>query len=154
MFKVHTINIAVFQNILACVSEITSWKRGKTCIICGISIFVLSLPCALGFNILSDITPFTSGSSILDLEDFLVSNIMLPLGALCYVLFCVTKYGWGFDNFLNEANTGKGLKLKSWTRYYLKFVLPVIIIFVFIVGILNFEFTDNFTIMGWLKSII
>ena len=146
--------IAVFQNILACVSEITSWKRGKTCIICGISIFVLSLPCALGFNILSDITPFTSGSSILDLEDFLVSNIMLPLGALCYVLFCVSKYGWGFDNFLNEANTGKGLKLKSWTRYYLKFVLPVIIIFVFIVGILNFEFADNFTIIGWLKTII
>lgn len=145
--------IAVFQNILACVIEITSWKRIKACIICGLVVFLLSIPCALGFNILSNITPFTSGSSILDLEDFLVTNIMLPIGALCFVLFCVSKKGWGFDNFLKEANEGKGIKLKRWMRPYLTYVLPAVIIFVFIVGILNFEFSDNFTIIGWLKSL-
>ena len=146
--------IAIFQNILACVIEITSWKRIKACIICALAVFILSVPCALGFNVLSDITPFTSDSSIMDLEDFIVSNIMLPIGALCYVLFCVSKRGWGFDNFINEANAGKGLKLKSWMKPYLTYVLPAVIIFVFIIGILNFEFSDGFTIMNWLKSIL
>lgn len=146
--------IAIFQNILACVIEITSWKRIKACIICALAVFILSVPCALGFNVLSDINPFTSSSTIMDLEDFIVSNIMLPLGALCYVLFCVSKRGWGFDNFMNEANTGKGLKLKNWMRPYLTYVLPAVIIFVFIIGILNFEFSDGFTLMNWLKSLM
>ena len=88
--------IAVFENILACVRELTGWGRKKACIICGVAILILSLPCALGFNLWSEFVPFASGSSVLDLEDFLVSNCFLPIGALCYVLFCVTKNGWGF----------------------------------------------------------
>ncbi len=145
--------IAVFENILACVKELTDWSRIKTSVICGISILLLSTPCALGFNLWSGFTPFTSKSSILDLEDFLVTNCLLPLGALCYVLFCVSKTGWGFDNFIAEANTGKGLKVKGWMRPYMTYVLPTAIVFIFIIGILNFEFTDNFTILNWIKSL-
>ncbi len=144
--------IAVMQNILACVREMTGWGSIKSCIICGGSMLVLSLPCALGFNLWSEFKPFDSGSSVLTLEDFIVTNCMLPIGALCYVLFCVSKKGWGFDNFLEEANSGKGLKLKKWMRPYLTYFLPTIIVIIFITGILNFQFDDNFTILGWLKS--
>ena len=145
--------VAVFENILACVREITGWKRVKACIICGVAILILSVPCALGFNLWSGFIPFASGSSVLDLEDFLVSYCALPLGALCYVLFCVTKKGWGFDNFLAEANAGKGLKLKKWMRGYMTFVLPIIIAVLFIIGIATFPFADNFTIWGWIKGL-
>lgn len=153
VFAAFSTIIAVFENILACVREITGWGRKKACLICGVAILILSAPCALGFNLWSGFVPFASGSSILDLEDFIVSNCCLPLGALCYVLFCVTKKGWGFENFLNEANAGKGLKLKSCMKPYLTFVLPVLIVVIFVVGILNFSFADNFTIWGWLKSL-
>lgn len=146
--------IAVFENILACVRELVGWSRIKACVICGLAVLLLSVPCALGFNLWSGFEPFASGSSVLDLEDFIVSNCMLPIGALCYVLFCVSKKGWGFDNFLAEANTGKGLKLKRWMRPYMTYVLPAIIVFVFIIGIVTFPFADNFTIWGWLKSLI
>ena len=144
--------IAVMQNILACVREITLWGRIKACVICGIGMLILALPCALGFNLLSDFKPFGSNSSVLDLEDFIVTNCLLPFGALCYVLFCVTKKGWGFDNFLNEANAGKGLKFKRWMRPYVTYVLPAIIFIIFVTGILNYEFKDNFTILGWIKE--
>ncbi|MBQ8741448.1 MAG: sodium-dependent transporter [Clostridia bacterium] len=146
--------IAVFENILACVREITNWSRIKACIICGIAILVLSLPCAIGYNILKDFHPFTSDSAILDLEDFIVSNCLLPLGSLIYILFCTSKKGWGFDNFLAEANTGKGPKLARWLRPYLTYVLPLIIIFVFVVGIITYEFADDFTILNWIKGLI
>lgn len=145
--------IAVFENILACVRELTGWGRVKTCVICGVAILILSVPCALGFNLLSSFVPFASGSSVLDLEDFLVSNCALPLGALCYVLFCVSKKGWGFDNFFAEANAGKGLKLKKWMRGYMTYVIPLVIIAIFIIGILNFQFADNFTIWSWIKGL-
>lgn len=145
--------IAVFENILAMVREVTGWSRIKGCIICGIAVLILSIPCALGFNLLSGFEPFASGSSVLDLEDFLVSNCCLPLGALCYVLFCVSKKGWGFDNFIKEANTGKGLKMPVWLRPYLTYVLPIIIAVVFVIGILTFPFADNFTILNWIKSL-
>ena len=98
-------------------------------------------------------TPFTSSSAVLDLEDFLVSNCILPLGALCYVLFCVSKKGWGFDNFLAEANTGRGLKVRRWMRPYMTYVLPVAIGVLFLIGILNFSFADGFTLWGWLKAL-
>ena len=152
-FAAMTTIIAVSENIVACVSEITGWKRLKTSIICGAGILVLSLPCALGFNLLSGISPFATGSSILDLEDFIVSNCLLPLGALCFVLFCTSKKGWGFNNYLEEVNTGKGLKMGKWIRPYATYVLPLIIIFVFIVGVLNFPFADNFTILDWIKEL-
>ncbi len=154
VFAAFSTIIAVFENILACVRELTGWGRIKACIVCGVAVLVLSVPCALGFNLWSGFEPFASGSSVLDLEDFFVSNICLPLGALCYVLFCVSKKGWGFENLLNEANAGKGMKLGRWIRPYMTYVLPAIILVVFVVGILNFSFADNFTLWGWLKGIL
>ncbi len=145
--------IAVFENILAMVREITGWGRVKGCVVCGIAVLILSVPCALGFNLLSGFVPFAAGSGVLDLEDFLVSNCCLPIGALLYVLFCVSKKGWGFDNFIKEANAGKGLKMPRWLKPYLTYILPLIIISIFIIGILNFQFADNFTILGWIKSL-
>lgn len=154
VFAAFSTIIAVFENILACVRELTGWGRVKACLICGCVILVLSVPCALGFNLWSDFVPFAAGSSVLDLEDFLVSNCFLPLGALCYVLFCVTKKGWGFENFLEEANTGKGLKLKKWIRPYVTYILPLIIVVIFVMGILTFKFADGFTLLDQLKSLI
>lgn len=153
VFAAMSTIIAVFENILACVREITGWNRIKACIICGVAILALSVPCALGFNLWSGFVPFNTGSSVLDLEDFLVSYCLLPLGALCYVLFCVSKKGWGFDNFIAEANAGEGLKLKRWMRPYMTFVLSAIIILVFAIGILTFPFADNFTILDWIKGL-
>ncbi len=145
--------IAVFQNILASVRELLGWSRIKACIICGVGVLILSVPCALGFNLWSSFEPFASGSSILDLEDFIVSNCFLPLGALCYVLFCVSKKGWGFDNFMAEANAGKGLKLKMWMKPYMTYVLPTVIVVIFFIGISTYPFADNFTIWNWMKSL-
>ena len=96
--------------------------------------FVLSLPCILGFSIWGDVQ--LAGKGIMDLEDFAVSNILLPLGALTYVLFCVTRYGWGWDKFVAEANEGKGLKVAKWMRPYCTFVIPVIVLVIFLIGIL------------------
>jgi len=145
--------IAVCENILACVKELTNWSRIKTSVICGVAILILSVPCALGFNLWSGFTPFTSNSSVMDLEVFLVSNILLPAGSICYIFFCISKKGWGFDNFFNEANTGQGLKLKKWMKPYLTYVLPTVIIFIFIYGLISFEFADGFTVLGWVKSL-
>ena len=117
-------------------------------------VLVLSIPCALGFNLWAGFVPFNTGSSFLDLEDFFVSYCALPLGSLCYVLFCTTKKGWGFENFLKEANEGKGLKFPKWLYPYLRYVLPVIIIALFVVGIATFPFADDFTIWSWIKSLI
>lgn len=144
---------AVFENILACVRELTNWGRVKACLICGVAILLLSVPCALGFNLWSGFVPFNSGSGVLDLEDFLVSYLALPLGSLCYLLFCVTKKGWGFDNFLAEANAGKGLKLGRWIRPYMTYVLPLVIAALFVIGIATFPFADDFTVWGWIKGL-
>lgn len=128
--------LAVFENIIAMLMDLTGWERKKTSLIVGIGIFVLSLPCIFGYNIWSSIQPLGSGSTIMDLEDFAVSNLLLPLGSLIYVLFCVTRYGWGWKNFVAEANEGKGLKVANWMRPYCVFVLPVLIIAIFLIGIL------------------
>ena len=95
----------------------------------------MSIPCILGFNVLSGFTPFGAGSNVLDLEDFLVSNILLPLGSLVYLLFCTSRYGWGWKNFKAEANTGKGFKMQEWMRVYLSYILPLMILFIFGYGI-------------------
>ena len=126
--------IAVFENIMSFWLELTKMKRGKIALINIILIFVLSLPCILGFNAWSDFQ--IAGKGIMDLEDFAVSNIMLPLGSLFYVLFCTSRYGWGWDNFFNEVNTGKGMKLAKWLRPYLSFILPVVLLIVFFVSVL------------------
>ena len=116
-------------------------SRKKACLINGILLFVLSLPCVFGFNLLSNIQPLGDGSSIMDLEDFIVSYNLLPLGCLVYLFFCTRKYGWGFKNFVNEANTGKGIKFPMWLRPYVTYILPIIVLAVFVLGYIA-TFTD------------
>ena len=132
--------LAVLENIIACIMELSGMGRKKTSLIVGVAIFLLSLPCVLGFNLLSSFVPFAPGSGVLDLEDFIVSNILLPLGSLTFVLFCVTRYGWGWNNFVEEANMGKGLKVAKWMRPIVTFVVPAIILIVFVMGLINFKF--------------
>lgn len=129
--------LAVFECIIANTMDLWGLSRKKACIINGILLFLLSVPCCLGFNILSGFQPLGAGSTILDLEDTAVSNFILPLGSLVFILFCVTKKGWGWDNFVNEANTGKGLKIKKFMRGYMTYVLPVLVMFVFIMGLVG-----------------
>ena len=126
--------IAVFENILACSMDLWKWSRNKAVAVNLIAIIVLSVPCVLGFNVLSGIQPLGPGSGILDLEDFLVSNNLLPLGSVVYLVFCVTRYGWGWENFLAEADTGKGLRFPKWLRRYMTWVLPVIILGIYLKG--------------------
>lgn len=136
-FAAFSTVLAVFENIVSCVSELTLWSRKKTCLVCCVGIFLLSLPCLLGYNLWQNVRPIT-GRDILDSEDFLVSNLLLPLGSLLFILFCTTRYGWGWDNFLTEANEGKGLKVAKWMRPYMTYVLPVIVGVIFVVGLVNF----------------
>lgn len=129
--------LAVFECIIANKIDLWGLSRKKACIINGILLFLLSVPCCLGFNILSGFQPLGAGSTILDLEDTAVSNFILPLGSFVFILFCVTKKGWGWDNFVNEANTGKGLKIKRFMKGYMTYVLPVLVMFVFIMGLVG-----------------
>ena len=137
-FAAFSTVLALFESIIACVMELTSWSRKKTSFICAIAMVLLALPCALGFNVLSHIEPLGAGSTIMDLEDLIVSNFLLPLGSLVFVLFCTIRAGWGWDSFVGEANTGKGMKLPYWLRPYMTYVLPVIIIAVFVAGLIPF----------------
>ena len=126
--------IAVFENLVACFVELTGADR-KTIIRYGIVVvIVLSLPCVLGFNVLSGFQPFGKGSGVLDLEDFLVSNNILPLGSLVYLAFCTQRYGWGWKNFLREADTGAGVKFPAWSRFYLTYILPLVVLIIFANG--------------------
>ena len=125
--------LAVFENIIACTVDLTGWGRRKACLVNGVLMFVLSIPCVLGFNVWSNVK--LGNLDIMGMEDFAVSNILLPLGSLTYVLFCVTRYGWGWDNFVKEANEGKGLKVAKWMRPYCAFVIPAIILVIFFLGI-------------------
>ncbi len=136
-FAAYSTILAVFENIVSCITELTNWSRKKTCLICCIGIFLLSLPCLLGYNAWSNIHPLP-GHDIQETEDFLVSNIMLPLGSLIFVIFCTTRYGWGFQNFLKEANEGKGMKFPRWMRSYVTYVLPVIVTIIFVAGMISF----------------
>lgn len=126
--------IAVFENIMSFWLELTKMNRVKVAIINIVLVFVLSIPCVLGFTLWSDFQ--IAGKGIMDLEDFAVSNIMLPLGSLFYVLFCTLRYGWGWDNYFAEVNSGKGLKMAKWLKPYLSYVLPVVLFALFIVSII------------------
>ena len=137
-FAALTTVLAVFENILACCMDLFGWSRKKACLVNCILMLVLALPCALGFNLLSGIHPLGGTTNFMDLEDFLVSNILLPLGSLIFVLFAVSKKGWGWKNFLKEANEGKGLKVKPWMRGYMTYVLPLIILALFLIGIVTY----------------
>ncbi|MEE1042968.1 MAG: sodium-dependent transporter [Clostridia bacterium] len=128
---------AVFENIISCTMDLTNWSRKKACFINCIAMLILALPCVLGFNLWSGFQPFGAGSNVLDLEDFIVSNLLLPFGSLIFILFCVTKYGWGWKNFVDEANQGKGLKIANWMRFYLTFILPLIIAILLVIGIVS-----------------
>ncbi|MBQ9065739.1 MAG: sodium-dependent transporter [Blautia sp.] len=134
-FAAFSTVLAVFENIMACVMDLTGWGRKKTGLMCGILMFILSLPCLLGFNVLSSIHPLGPDSGIMELEDYIVSNILLPAGSLLFVLYCTMRFGWGWDNFVKEANTGRGLKIHSWMRGYMTFVLPVIVLIILVLGL-------------------
>ena len=139
VFAAFSTVLAVFENILACVRELTGWSRKKGCLICGIGLAITSTTTALGFSVLSGFVPFAEGSSFLDMWDFLVSTNLLPLGSLLFVLFCCNKrYGWGWDKMLAEANAGKGLKVKNWMKPLFMYVVPVAIIIIYVMGLINF----------------
>ncbi len=132
--------LAVFENILACVRELTGWSRPKGCAVCGIVIFILALTTALGYSVFSGFVPFGEGSAWLDLWDFIVSTNLLPLGSLCVAIFCCNKrFGWGWDNFKAEANMGKGPKVHDWMKPVFKYFIPVAIIGLYIYGLATFN---------------
>lgn len=127
--------IAVFENLISFCMDKWGWERKKAVIVNGIAVAILSLPCALGFNVWSSVTLPGIGN-IQTIEDFIISNNILPIGSLIYLLFCLSKRGWGWENFIAEADTGRGLKFPKWSRLYLKYVLPLLILIIFIMGYL------------------
>ncbi len=136
-FAAMTTVVAVFEHLIANLMDLFHWSRRRASLTTCIMVAVLSLPCALGFNLLSDFAPFGEGSVILDLEDFIVSNNMLPLGALCYLLFCCTRWGWGWNGFIAEADAGNGVKFPQILRPYITYVVPLIVLLVFAFGYLD-----------------
>ena len=141
-FAAQSTIIAVFENIISFSMDLFGTSRKKTVLINGIAIILLSLPCVFGFNIWSGFQPMGAGSTIQDLEDFIVSNNLLPLGSMVYLLFCTSRYGWGWKNYTTEANTGKGLKIKNWMRGFITYILPLIVLFIFGFGIYDKFFTN------------
>ena len=127
--------LAVFENIICCGMELTGCSRKKSSLANLVLIILLSMPCVLGYNLWAWDGFAVFGGAVLDVEDFLVSNLFLPLGSLVYLLFCVTRYGWGWQNYKKEVNTGKGLKVQDWMRGYLTYVLPLIVVFIFAFGL-------------------
>ena len=138
VFAAFSTVLAVFENILACVREITGWNRPKGCVVCGIFLFLTSTTTALGYSIIK-FQPFAEGSAWLDLWGFLVSTNLLPLGSLVFAIFCCSKrYGWGWDNFIKEANAGEGFKVQPWMKPVFMYVVPCAIIVLYITGLINF----------------
>jgi len=133
-FAAMTTVVAVFENIMAFTMDEWHWERKKSAIINSIVLFILSLAVPLGFGAWSSFQPRGAGTCVLDLEDFIVSNNLLPIGSLVFVLFCSWKFGWGWDNFIKEADTGTGIKFPKWTRAYITYILPIIILFLLLKG--------------------
>ena len=127
--------LAVFEKIICCGMELTGCSRKKSSLVNLVLIILLSMPCVLGYNLWAWDGFAVFGGAVLDVEDFLVSNLFLPLGSLVYLLFCVTRYGWGWQNYKKEVNTGKGLKVQDWMHGYLTYVLPLIVVFIFAFGL-------------------
>lgn len=140
VFAAMSTVLGVCENILAMFRELTGWSRRKGSLVCGIIVFVLALTTALGFSVFS-FQPFSKGTTWLDFWDFIVSTNVLPLGSLVLALFCCNKFGWGWDSFISEANEGKGMKVKSWMKPIFKYIVPIIIGFIYIYGIITFKWT-------------
>lgn len=130
--------LAVCENILAMVREMTGWKRPLGCIVCGVAVFLLALTTALGYSKFN-FQPFAEGTAWLDFWDFIVSNNVLPLGSLVFALFCCNKFGWGWENFVAEANAGKGMKIKSWMKPVFRYAVPAAIVFIYLYGMVTFK---------------
>ena len=139
VFAAFSTLLAVCENILACVRELTGWSRRKGCVVCGIGIFCLASTTALGYSVLK-FQPFGEGTAWLDFWDFIVSTNLLPLGTVVIALFCTGKrYGWGWDKLMDECNQGKGLKVQNWMRPFFSYLVPVCVVFLYIVGLINFN---------------
>ena len=139
-FAAFSTVIAVFENIMSSCMDLWKWSRKKTAIINAIIITVTSIPCVLGFNVWSGFMPFGKNTNVMDLEDFLISNLILPIGSLIYTLFCTSRYGWGWDNYIKEVNSGSGLKIPKQIRFYCKWILPITIIFIIVNGLFQNSF--------------
>ena len=126
--------IAVFENIISFAIDLWGWSRRKAILVNLVLILVLSMPCVLGFNVWSAIQPLGTGTTIQDLEDFIISNNLLPIGSVLYLLFCTSRYGWGWKNFIAEADEGKGVKFPKWARFYVTYILPIIVVAILIVS--------------------
>jgi NSS family neurotransmitter:Na+ symporter len=126
--------MAVFENIMSFCMDMFHWSRNKAALINGVIILLASLPCVLGYNVWSSLH-LIGGRDVLDSEDFIVSNLLLPVGSLIYLLFSVTKWGWGFDRYIDEANSGEGLKISKKLKPYFQFILPLLILFILIQGL-------------------
>lgn len=136
-FAAFSTVLGVFENIVSCTMDLSGWSRKKACLFNSILMLLLSMPCVLGFNVLSKFQPLGPGTGVLDLEDFVVSNLLLPLGSLIFIFFCTSRYGWGWKDFTKEANTGKGLKVQRWMRGYMCYVLPVLVAVILVLGLIR-----------------
>ena len=136
-FAAFSTVLGVFENIVSCTMDLSGWSRKKACLFNGILMLLLSMPCVLGFNVLSKFQPLGPGTGVLDLEDFVVSNLLLPLGSLIFIFFCTSRYGWGWKNFTKEATSGKGLKVQRWMRGYMCYVLPVLVAVILVLGLIR-----------------
>jgi NSS family neurotransmitter:Na+ symporter len=136
-FAAFSTVIAVFENIICNVAENLNISRKKSIALNLVLVTLLSMPAVLGFNVLSGIQPLGDGTNVMDLEDFIVSNLLLPIGSLVFILFCTCRYGWGWKKFTAEANEGKGMKVAGWMRGYMSYVLPVVVVILFFVGLYN-----------------
>lgn len=136
-FAAFSTVIAVFQNIISFATDLTGCSVKKAVIYNFIAIIILSIPCVLGFNLWNSFEPLGAGSTILDLEDFILSNNLLPIGSMIYLMFCTSRYGWGFDKFLAEANEGEGIKFPRWVRVYVTYILPLIVFAILLQGYIS-----------------
>jgi len=129
---------AVFENVVSCTMDLFGWERKKASLLNGIFLAFACMPCVLGWNVWSRFQPLGEGTNVMVLEDFFVSNLALPVGSLIFIVFCVTRYGWGWEKFMAEANGGEGLKVQNWMRGYVTYVLPIMVGIIFVVGILSY----------------
>lgn len=147
--------MAVFENIISFAIDLLGWPRSKSVLVNVVLLIVLSMPCVLGFNVLAGFEPLGAGTNIMDLEDFIVSNNLLPLGSLGYVLFCTKRNGWGWENFLEEANAGEGIRFPRGLKGYVSYVLPLIIIVIYLKGYYDkFAGQGTMALVGWMAAAV